>query len=186
MIDHPHTDRFIIEGFRREFARHKDYCDRAAEQIAWAHLRQPLSAETNSIVVIMKHVAGNLLSRFTDFFTSDGEKPWRDRDREFIDDFSDREAMIALWEQGWGCLFGVLDGLRDGDLARTVTIRGEPHTVSLAISRSLAHVSYHAGQIVLIARLIAEREKTSWRTLTVPRGESEAYNRRMGFMPGGG
>lgn len=127
----------------------------------------------------MKHVGGNLLSRWTDFLTTDGEKPWRHRDSEFIDDFTDRAAILAHWERGWTCVFDSLAGLTPGDLTKTVHIRGEPHSVVLAIERSLAHVAYHAGQIVLTARLLAGDR---WTTLTVPRGGSRAFNESKGYQ----
>jgi hypothetical protein len=131
---------------------------------------------TNSIAVIMKHVAGNLLSRWTDFLTTDGEKPWRNRDDEFVDTFTKREELIAYWESGWQRLFDSLTALTADDVAKTVTIRGEPHTVPLAIQRSLAHCGYHVGQIILIARILAE---DNWTTITIPRGASANYNQRM-------
>lgn len=181
-MNQSHSDPFI-DAALREFRRHKDYADRAVAHLSDTHLREPLSNETNSIAVIMKHVGGNLRSRFTDFLTTDGEKPWRDRDSEFIDDFADRAAILAHWERGWACLFDALAAMMPADLARSVTIRGEAHTVPRAIARSLAHVSYHAGQIVLIARMLAERDGTPWTTITIPRGGSREFNRRMGHHP---
>jgi uncharacterized damage-inducible protein DinB len=168
-----------IDAALAEFRRHKDYAQRAIAQLTDDHLRQSLSPETNSIAVIVKHLAGNLRSRFTDFLTTDGEKPWRDRDSEFIDDFPDRAAMLDSWERGWACLFDALAPLTEPDLARTVTIRGEPHTVAHALARSLAHADYHTGQIVLIARTLAERDAIAWTTLTIPRGGSRAFNQEM-------
>jgi hypothetical protein len=173
----------VIEASLREFRRYKDLADRAVAQLTEAHLREALSGQTNSIAVIMKHVGGNLRSRFTDFLTSDGEKPWRDRDREFIDDFPDRAAMLAHWERGWARLFEALTPLTAADLSRTLTIRGEPHTIVQAIARSLAHVAYHTGQIVLIARIHAERAGAPWTTLTIPRGGSRAFNEGMRHVP---
>src|SRR5512134_955598 len=109
------------------FEANKRLADRAVEQVPDDKLHVAVDANTNSVAVIMKHVAGNLLSRFTDFLTTDGEKPWRDRDREFVDDFADRAAIVAYWEKGWACLFAALGALSPDDLARTVTIRGQPH-----------------------------------------------------------
>ena len=139
-------------------------------------LRLPLDANTNSIAVIMKHVAGNLLSRWTDFLTTDGEKPWRDRDGEFVDTFTSRQELVAYWESGWKCLFDTLEGLTESDLAKTVTIRGEAHSVPLALQRSLAHCGYHVGQIILIARILAGEK---WDTITIPRGGSSGYNQKV-------
>ncbi len=158
------------------FRYHKDLADRAIAQVPDQQMHESLDSNTNSIVVIMKHIAGNLLSRFTDFLSTDGEKSWRDRDQEFVDTFSTRDELLDYWERGWKCLFETLDGLSDEDLSKTVLIRGQPHSVPLAIQRSLAHISYHVGQIVIVARIHA---KENWETLTIPRGESTAYNERV-------
>lgn len=155
------------------FRTNKDWADRAIAQVSDGKMRVSLDPKTNSIVVIMKHVAGNLLSRWTDFLTTDGEKPWRNRDDEFIDSFNARSEVIEYWERGWSCLFQTLESLRPEDLSKTVTIRGEPHTVPLAIQRSLAHCAYHIGQIMLLARHQADDE---WETITIPRGGSQVYN----------
>jgi hypothetical protein len=133
----------------------------------------------------MKHVGGNLRSRWSEPFTTDGEKPWRNRDTEFVDDFADRAAMERAWAAGWAAVEGVLAGCTDADLGRELRIRGEPHTLSLALARSLAHTAYHCGQIVQAARVIASREGIEWKTLTVPRGGSAEHNRKMGFDAGG-
>ena len=121
----------------------------------------------------MKHVAGNLLSRWTDFLTTDGEKPCRNRDDEFVDTFTTDEELIACWNSGWQQLFDCLSTLGSDDLGKTVTIRGEPHSVSLAIRRSLAHCTIHVGQIVLIARILAG---DNWTTITIARGRSATFN----------
>jgi Protein of unknown function (DUF1572) len=148
--------------------------DRAVEQVADEKLHVALDASTNSIAVIMKHVAGNLASRWTDFLTTDGEKPWRNRDAEFVDSFGNRAELLTYWEKGWACLLDTLKHLQPSDLERTVTIRGEPHSVPLALSRSLGHTCYHIGQIVQVARIhTGER----WNTLTIPRGGSEQFNK---------
>ncbi|MCI0366146.1 MAG: DUF1572 domain-containing protein, partial [Phycisphaerales bacterium] len=123
-----------------------------------------------------KHMAGNMLSRWTDFLTTDGEKPWRNRDSEFIDDSKSRREIDEYWQRGWQCLFVTLDSLKPQDLTRTILIRGEPHTVIKAIDRQLSHYGYHVGQIVLIARVLA---KDNWTTLTIPRGGSHQYNQRI-------
>jgi hypothetical protein len=133
--------------------------------------------ESNSIAVTMKHMAGNMRSRWRDFLTSDGEKPDRNRDSEFeIAGTEDREAILQIWEEGWAYVFNALEPLKPEDLARTVMIRHEPHTVLEAINRQLAHYPYHVGQIVYLARHIAEK---NWTSLTVPRGQSEAFNAKM-------
>src|SRR6516162_7440979 len=158
------------------FEANKRLADRAIEQLPDDKLRIALDPNTNCIAVIMKHVAGNLLSRWTDFLTTDGEKHWRNRDDEFVDTFTAREELIAYWESGWQRLFDLLAGLKADDLGWTVTIRGEPHSVPLAIQRSLAHCGYHVGQIILIARILAGEH---WTTITIPRGASAGYNQRV-------
>jgi hypothetical protein len=155
------------------FRYHKNLADRAVAQVSDKALRRPLDPHTNSIAVIMKHVAGNLCSRWTDFLASDGEKPWRNRDDEFVDAFSSRQELQDAWENGWRCVLAALESLTEADLDRTVEIRGEAHTVALATQRSLAHTSYHVGQIVILARHWAG---DVWETLTIPRGGSAAHN----------
>lgn len=154
---------------------HKRLADRAIAQVSDEKMHMALAKEGNSIVIIMKHVAGNLLSRWTDFLTTDGEKPTRHRDTEFIDTFSNRAEVLAYWEQGWKRLLDTLGALSEDDLRKTVYIRGEPHSVPKAIARSLGHTCYHVGQIVELARYHAGDD---WTTLTIPRGESEAFNQR--------
>jgi hypothetical protein len=158
------------------FRSNKGWADKAIAQLPDDKLHLALDPNTNCIAVIMKHVAGNLLSRWTDFLTSDGEKLWRNRDDEFVDTFTNREELIAYWDSGWKRLFDSLVGLSSNDLSRTVTIRGEPHSVPLAIQRSLAHCGYHVGQIVLIARILAEDH---WSTITIPRGGSANFNQQV-------
>jgi hypothetical protein len=156
------------------FETNKRLADRAVEQLPDDKLHTALDANTNSIAVIMKHIAGNLLSRWSDFLTSDGEKAWRNRDGEFVDSFGSRAELLELWERGWACLLSALKSLTPEDLARTVMIRGEPHSVPLALERSLGHTCYHIGQIVQVARIhVGEK----WNTLTIPRGRSEQFNK---------
>ncbi len=157
------------------FEANKRLADRAVVQVADEKLHVALDENTNSIAVIMKHVAGNLISRWTDFLTTDGEKPWRNRDDEFVDSFGSREELLKSWERGWACLFGTLKSLTPEDLGKTVLIRGEPHSVPLALQRSLGHTCYHIGQIVQVARIHAGK---NWNTLTIPRGGSEQFNRQ--------
>lgn len=156
------------------FQANKRYADRAIEQVDDDNLHIALGETGNSIAVIMKHIAGNLISRWTDFLTTDGEKPTRHRDTEFVDTFTSRAEVLDFWERGWACLFDTLNDLSDEDLEKTVTIRGVPHSVPLALARSLGHTCYHIGQIVEIARFHAGE---AWTTLSVPRGQSEQYNR---------
>jgi predicted secreted protein len=177
----------LLPAFAAEFGRYRSMSERAAAQLPWPLLRIPLDPQTNSIAVIMKHVAGNLRSRWTDPFTSDGEKPWRNRDTEFIDDFaadeSGRADLDAHWRAGWTTLESTLATLSDSDLPRTLTIRGEPHTLALALTRSLSHTAYHAGQVVQLARALAEKHNVSWATLTIPRAGSADFNAKLGYTP---
>jgi hypothetical protein len=140
-----------------------------------------IDQESNSIAVIVRHMAGNMRSRWTDFLTTDGEKPWRDRDQEFAATFrtageETRAGVMDGWESGWACLFGALEPLTDEDLHRTVTIRGEAHSVLQAINRQLAHYTYHIGQIVWLARHL---NHSNWQALTVPRGNSAQFNQKV-------
>ncbi len=173
----------VIPAFAAEFARYRSLAENAAAQVPWPQLREPLVPETNSAAVIMKHVAGNLKSRWTDAFTTDGEKPWRNRDNEFVDDFPDREALNTFWSEGWKPLEQLLATLHDSDLGRVLTIRGEPHSLALALARSVTHTAYHAGQIVQMSRVMASRGGVEWKTLTIARGESARFNAGKGFDP---
>lgn len=155
------------------FEANKRLADRAIEQVPDGKLHVPLDENTNSIAVIMKHVAGNLTSRWTDFLTSDGEKTNRNRDEEFIDTFTTRAEVFDCWERGWSCLITTLKSLKPEDCTKTVVIRGEPHSVPLALERSLGHTCYHVGQIVQLARIHAGQK---WNTLTIPKGGSAQFN----------
>jgi hypothetical protein len=159
------------------FRKQKQMAERAIVQLNDEQLRTALDANTNSIAVIMKHLGGNLKSRWTDFLTTDGEKPWRNRDNEFVDTFNSRDEMMQAWEAGWAVLLATLESLRGADLDREVTIRSEKHSVPLAILRALDHCGYHVGQIVLTARLLVGDKP--WQTLTIPRGGSQQFNERM-------
>ena len=154
-------------------------------QLDAAQIRRSLDGDVNAVAVIMKHVGGNLRSRFADLLTTDGEKPSRDREAEFVDDFPEgeagRAAALAAWSQGWGVLEATLASLNDADLGRTVTIRGVPHTVAKALARSLAHIAYHQGQITLLARLLVG--PAAWKTITIPRGGTAKRHAEMGFDP---
>lgn len=163
------------------FEANKRLADRAIEQLSDEKLRLALDANTNSIAVLMKHVAGNLRSRWTDFLTTDGEKPDRDRDGEFVDSFQSRVEILKDWDRGWTCLLQTLSNLTPADLEKTVTIRGEPHTVPLALSRSLGHTCYHIGQIVQLAR---HHAGDTWNTLTIPKGGSQQFNQTQWGQPG--
>jgi hypothetical protein len=168
--------RALIDGTITAFSSNKGWADKAIAQLPDDKLHVALDPNTNSIAVIMKHVAGNLLSRWTDFLTADGEKSWRNRDGEFTDTFANRNEVISYWDSGWQRVIESLQALSVEDLSKTVAIRGEPHSVPLAIERSLAHSGYHVGQIVLIARILAGDH---WTTITIPRGASATFNQKV-------
>ncbi len=158
------------------FRYYKKLAERAMEQVSDDRLFATLDDEMNSIAVIVKHMTGNMQSRWTDFLTSDGEKPGRDRDAEFSNPPATREALLQLWEDGWRCLLGTMESLSETDLSRTITIRGERHSVMQAINRQLAHYPYHCGQIVFLAKHFCSGH---WRVLSVPLGKSAEFNRRV-------
>ena len=166
-----------LSDVRQRFEGLKRSAERAAAQVDDASWFQPLEEDGNSIALLMKHMGGSLESSFTDFLTTDGEKPTRHRDSEFVRDPGDtRETIVAKWERGWGALFGTLDALRPGDLLRTVYVRGEPQSVVQALSRHVAHQAMHAGQIIILARHWAG---AAWDTLSILRGKSEEYTAKM-------
>lgn len=158
----------LIDDFRAEFARYRVLGERAIAQVADDALNTVPSREGNSIGMIVRHISGNLISRFTDFLTTDGEKPDRDRDREFDERSYTRDEVHRLWQAGWTVLEQQLATLGDDDAGRQVTIRQQPLTVHAALSRSLAHISYHIGQLVLLGRMYATGE---WESLSIPRGK---------------
>ena len=168
------TSEEFLKSIGERFRALKRDAEKAIVQLADDQLHVALDENTNSAAVIMKHMAGNLRSRFTDFLTTDGDKPNRNRDGEFIDDHAPRAAVLTDWESGWRTLFDALASLRPEDLTKTITIRGEAHTVIDALHRALAHQGYHVGQITQLARFLA---KDQWQTITIPRGGSEAFNR---------
>ena len=152
------------------FRYYKRLAERAIEQCSEEGLFSALDAESNSIAIIVKHMAGNMRSRWTDFLTTDGEKPERNRDSEFEEPPRNRAELIAMWECGWNSLFDALEPLTEAELTRTVMIRKEPHSVMQAINRQIAHYTYHVGQIVYLSRHFAGDK---WQTLTVPKKKSE-------------
>lgn len=178
------TGKEFLENAAATFATYKDLADRAVAQISDEQFFASLDAESNSIAVIIKHVAGNMRSRWTNFLTADGEKPDRDRDAEFeMADSATRSELMVAWEDGWACAFRELEALTPDDLMKTVYIRGEPHSVMKAIGRQLTHGAYHVGQIVFLAKHFADG---SWETLTIPRGKSGTLNAEMFSRQSGG
>jgi uncharacterized damage-inducible protein DinB len=166
-----------LSSVKNLFRYYKTLGDRALEKLNEEQIHWQYSQESNSVAIIIKHIAGNSLSRWTDFLTTDGEKPWRDRDQEFEDPHSSKEDLLALWDKGWQCIYNSIDALTEDDLMRTVYIRSEAHTVTEAINRQLAHIPYHVGQIVYIAKMAAAE---NWNSLTIPKGQSKAFNTKKG------
>lgn len=165
------------------FRQYKKMAEGAMAQVTDEQLYAALDPEMNSIALIVKHMAGNMRSRWTSLLTTDGEKPDRDRDSEFVDPPLTRAALMELWERGWRCLFAALEPLTDADLGRTVLIRGEAHSVMQAIHRQVAHYACHCGQIVFLAKHL---QHGKWESLSIPRGRSAEFNARMAAdAPGG-
>ncbi len=162
-----------LEEARRQLRGHKRMGEAAISQLRDEDFFLTLDPESNSVAILVKHLAGNMRSRFTDFLTTDGEKPDRLRDREFeLNSATTRADVMSWWEEGWACVFGAIEALQPEDVLRTVTIRGEPHTVLQAINRQIAHYAQHLGQIVFLAKHLRSSE---WETLSIPRGKSEDY-----------
>jgi hypothetical protein len=163
----------MLIDFRDEYERYKLAGEKALAQVPETAWHRTLGGADNSLATLIRHISGNLRSRFTDFLTSDGEKPWRDRDSEFTETAETRQQLEDRWAQGWAVLFETLTAMTDADLGRQVTIRGVPLTVHEALCRSLAHTASHIGQIILLARVFCEGE---WQSLSIPKGQSQQYN----------
>lgn len=158
------------------FRQYKALAEKAMAQVKDEHLTATLDPEMNSIATLVKHMAGNMRSRWTDFLTTDGEKPDRNRDSEFESPPPTREALLSVWEDGWRLVFAALEPLTEADLARTVTIRGEAHSVMQAINRQIAHYACHVGQIVLLAKHF---NSAHWQSLSIPRNRSAEFNTQV-------
>jgi uncharacterized damage-inducible protein DinB len=170
------STRYLDEVFR-SLRGHKRLADDAIAQLSDQQFFALLDPESNSVAIIVKHVAGSLRSRFTDFLTTDGEKPDRNRDREFaMHNDAKRTEILNSWEQNWQLVFEAINSLQPDDLDRTVTIRGEPHSVLQALSRAVAHLAYHTGQITFLAK---HWKGAEWKSLSVPKGQSEQFNAEM-------
>jgi hypothetical protein len=165
-----------LEDALASFRQYKKLAEGAIAQVTDEQLFATLDPEANSIAIVVKHMVGNMRSRWTGFLTTDGEKPDRHRDTEFEDPPATREALMALWQAGWDCVFGALEPLTDADLGRRIAIRGEAHSVMQAINRQVAHYACHVGQIVLLAK---HYQHGQWRSLSIPRGKSEEASRRL-------
>lgn len=162
-----------LEGVIKLFGYYKSLGDKTFAQLSDKDIQWQYNAESNSIAMVVKHIWGNMLSRWTDFLTTDGEKPWRERDAEFENDITTKTEMIEKWEAGWKCLFDALNTLNESDLDKIVFIRNEGHTALDAINRQLAHYPYHIGQIVYIAKMIKDE---NWNSLSIPRNKSNEFN----------
>jgi hypothetical protein len=162
-----------LEEAGRQFRGHKRMAESAMSQLRDEDFFVTLDPEANSVAILVKHLAGNMRSRFTDFLTSDGEKPDRFRDREFeLATGTTRADVMKWWEEGWNCVFAAIGSLKPEDVMRTVTVRGQPHSVMQAINRQIAHYAQHTGQIVFLCKHLRSSE---WKTLSIPRGKSESY-----------
>ena len=162
-----------LESVKKQFAYYKMLGEKTFEQLTDEQLYWQYNDESNSVAMIVNHLSGNMLSRWTAIFDSDGEKPWRNREAEFNVICPDKQALISLWNSGWDCLLKTLDSLKTGDLDRIVYIRNMGHTVTEAINRQLAHYPYHIGQIVFLGKMMCNE---NWKSLSIPRGQSETYN----------
>src|ERR1700690_2271058 len=165
-----------IESALGILKQYKTLADKGMEQISDEEFFRPPESESNSIAIIVKHVNGNLLSRWTDFLTTDGEKEWRNRDSEFEMDTIERNQLIQMWDRSWQCLFLSLESLTPDDLGTIITIRSEPHSVLEAVNRTLSHISYHVGQIVFLAKMF---KSSQWQTLTIAKSKSKEFNEQM-------
>ena len=162
-----------LKSIINRFETYKSLGEKTFNQLTFEEMQWESNTDVNSISIIVKHMVGNMLSRWTKFLTEDGEKTWRERDNEFIDSYETLEELIASWETGWSCLFNAIKPLTEYDLERVIYIRNEEHTVIEAINRQLAHYAYHVGQIVLIGKII---KGENWESLSIPKGESSEFN----------
>lgn len=173
-------EKEYLESAIKQFEYYKLVGEKAMEQLPDEKLFWQYNAESNSIGTIVKHLWGNMLSRWTDLLTSDGEKDWRDRDAEFENDINTKEELLAKWNEGWRCLLDSLNQLTEADLQKIIYIRNQGHTVMEAINRQLAHYPYHVGQIVYIAKMVADSD---WKSMTIPRGSSKSFNNEKFSAP---
>ncbi len=164
----------IISGIIKQFEYYKTAADKTFDQLSSDDMNWQPNDTSNSISIIVKHMVGNMLSRWTNFLTEDGEKDWRHREQEFVATYTTKNDVLQAWKKGWDCLFDAIQPLKDSDLERVVYIRNEKHTVAEAIFRQLGHYPYHIGQIAYIGKLLKENH---WKSLSIPKGQSEAFNK---------
>ena len=162
--------------FIKRFQYYKELGDKTLAQLSEEQIFWQYNEESNSIAVIIKHTAGNMLSRWTNFLTEDGEKSWRNRDSEFVNSFKTKEEVLEYWEKGWNCLFEALNQINDENIHSTIYIRGEAHSVLDAVLRQLAHYPYHIGQIVFLGKMLKNED---WKTLSIARNKSQDFNNEM-------
>lgn len=162
----------------KQFHQYKTLADKAIEQVPDDKIYWQYNLASNSIAMIVKHMAGNMVSRFTDFFTNDGEKPWRNRDKEFQNEQFTRAQLLARWNEGWNCLFRTLNDITEEDLSKIILIRNEEHTVMEAINRQLTHYASHVGQIIYIAKMVCD---SHWKSLSIQKDASEIFNATKGL-----
>jgi hypothetical protein len=166
-------DNDYLESIKKQFQYYKILGDKTFAQLNEEAFFWQFNEESNSIAIIVNHLSGNMLSRFTDFLTSDGEKEWRNRDAEFEGSATTKQEVLAQWEKGWNCFLQALASLTEEDLARIVYIRNQGHTVTEALNRQLAHYPYHIGQIVMLGKMLAQQP---WQSLSIPKGGSQTFN----------
>jgi len=163
----------FLKSTVKQFEYYKSLGDKTMEQLSFDLLQNEIADGSNSIAIIVKHISGNMLSRWTNFLTEDGEKPWRHRNREFEDTYETKDQLLESWNAGWDCLFNAITPLTAEDLERIIYIRNEGHTVTEAINRQLAHYAYHIGQIVFLGKVFKGKD---WQTLSIAKGASQVYN----------
>lgn len=169
-----------IKNIKAIFLQYKTLGEKAMNQVEEKRLFWTFNNESNSIAMIVQHISGNMVSRFTNFYEEDGEKPWRNRDREFESIVSTREEMMEVWNKGWSIFLDVVNNLQDLDLERTIYIRNEPHSTLEALNRQLAHYSYHIGQIVFLSKMVSEQK---WESLSIPKNKSREFNDQKFSQP---
>ena len=168
MNNHPYLD-----SIKKEFQYYKLLGEKTLSRLTNEQLFNQINTESNSIAMIVKHLSGNMLSRWTNFLTTDGEKEWRKRDEEFENNICTRNELLEKWEEGWYCLFNALNSITDSDLSKVIYIRNQGHTILEAINRQLSHYPYHVGQIVFIGKMLSDK---NWNSLSIPKGLSKEYN----------
>lgn len=169
-----------LDSAKKQFQYYKQLGDKTFAQLNDDALFWQFNEDSNSIAIIVSHLSGNMLSRWTDFLSTDGEKQWRNRDEEFEQQITSKQELVAKWEKGWDCLFHAINPLTTADLNRIIYIRNQGHTVLEAINRQLAHYPYHVGQIVMLGKMLA---KDGWQSLSIPKGKSQAYNQNKFAQP---